>query len=236
MGALVHEVLVDLVRDGQEVVAAARLGDHRELGRSEDLPYGVQGRVEDHEARLRRDRGLEGRGVEPEVVALEGHHAGAGPRHGQARRVGVVEGLEEHGFVARLAEGLHAREDGLGGPGVDRDLAVGVVVEAVEAPLVLGHRLPQLGLADHRAVLVPALADGRDGGLLHEVGPVEIGIALAQVDGAVLRGERGVLREDRGPEAAQPTRQVGNTHGAASVAQDTASRSGPTSRDDRRTS
>ena len=60
--------------------------------------------------------------------------------HGDVRGVGVVVGLERDHLVARLDQGQQGGGDGLGGPGGDQDLGVRVVVQAVEALLVLGDR------------------------------------------------------------------------------------------------
>ena len=101
---------------------------------------------------------------------------------GDPGKVGVVEGLEDDRLVAGVEERGEGRAEGLGGAGVDRDLRGGVVLEAVEAPLVLRHRLLQRGQARHGGVLVVAGAEGRDRGPLDEFRAVEVGVALAEVD------------------------------------------------------
>ena len=99
---------------------------------------------------------LERRAVEPEVRRRERHHARLGLRQRDPRQVGVVERLEHDRLVARVEQRAERRAERLGGAGVDRDLALGVVLEAVEAPLVIGHRPQQLRQARHRRVLVVA--------------------------------------------------------------------------------
>jgi hypothetical protein len=73
---------------------------------------------------------------------------------------------------------------------------------------VLGDRGVERGQAEHAAVLVVTVLHGANGGLLDEVGAVEVGKALAEIDGAVLDRETGHLREDGGAEALQPRAEV----------------------------
>ena len=149
------------------------------------------------------DRGLERRRVEPELRRHEPHHARLGLGHRDPGQVGVVERLEHDGLVARVEQRRDRRAERLGGPGVDRDLARRVVGQAVEALLVIGHRLLQRRQAGHRRVLVVARAQGLDRGLLDEVGAVEVREALAEIDGVVAAGERRHLGEDGGAEAVE---------------------------------
>ena len=62
--ALEHDVLVDLVRHRDEVVAHAQLGEHLQLGAREHAARGVRRRVEHQEPGLVRNRGLDRRPLE----------------------------------------------------------------------------------------------------------------------------------------------------------------------------
>jgi hypothetical protein len=94
------------------------------------------------------------------------------------------------------------------------DLGVGIVLEAVEASTMLGDREVDFRQAVAARVLVPTAFDGGDRGTLEKVGAVEIREALTQVDRVVTQGERGHLREDRGAEALQLGRQMGEPRAA----------------------
>ena len=117
--------------------------------------------------------------------------------------VAVVERLEHDDLVARLAQREQRGGDGLGGAGGHEHLGVGVELEAVEAALVLGDRLPQLGDAEPGRVLVVPAAIAADAARrrAHLGGPVGVGEALAEVDRAGRGGQRRHLGEDRRAEA-----------------------------------
>ena len=73
MLGVVHDVLVDLIGEGEEVVLAAQVGDRRELVAAEDLAGRVVRRVEDDRPRAGRDRGAQLVGIEGPVRLVEGH-------------------------------------------------------------------------------------------------------------------------------------------------------------------
>src|SRR5262249_16943794 len=85
----------------------------------------------------------------------------------------------------------------LGGAAADGDVLVGVVVQAVERPRLGGDGLAQGGGAPGDGVLVVAVLDGPAGGVLDGLRRVEVGHALAEVDGVVLLGQPGHLGDDR---------------------------------------
>lgn len=94
--------------------------------------------------------------------------------------------------------------------GCDEDLAVRVERQAVAVLLVGGDRGAQLGDAGARRVLVAAAVAQRPYGRLADLlGAVRVGEALAEVDRAGRRGQRGHLREDRGPELGETAVEQG---------------------------
>ena len=128
------------------VVADAELGQQRQvLPRRRRVAAGFSGllsttsRVRSAErlppaprgqAPVRRAAGCTSRGD----AAGAAHH----------RQVGVVERLEQHHLVARLDQGQEGGGQRLGGAGGDGDLARPVELQALEAAVVVGHRLAQL--------------------------------------------------------------------------------------------
>ena len=127
--AVEHEVLVDLVGDGDEVVLDAQLRrSSSSSSRVKTLPVGLCGEL----SRSSRVRGVIARaqrvGVERRsraAAACTRRPVRAG--HRDARRVGVVVRLEGDDLVARLAQREQRRGDRLGGAGGDEHLGVGVV-------------------------------------------------------------------------------------------------------------
>ncbi len=129
---------------------------------------------------------------------------GTADRAGQRDRggVGVVVRLEGHDLVAGLAQGEHHRGDRLGGAGRHQDLAVGVDVEPVEAPLVRRHRRPQLRNARTRRVLVAARRRSpRRPRRASRGGPSVSGKPWPRLIAPVAGGQGAHLGEDRGAEA-----------------------------------
>src|SRR5262249_36591898 len=110
LSAVVDDVLVDLVGDGEQVVAEGQIGDLLQLRRREDLAGGVVGAVEDDGPRARGDRLPQPIRVEGERGRLEGDPDGLGARDDAARAVVLVEGLEDDHLVARIEEGQERRE------------------------------------------------------------------------------------------------------------------------------
>ena len=213
--ALEDQVLVHLVGDHQQVVLAGQGGDPGELGPGEHRPGRVVRRVQQQQPGARGDGGPQRLQVGAEPGGPQRDRDPGGARHGHAGGVGVVVGLERDGLVARLQERDQRGGDRLGGARGDQDLTVRVDVQAVEALLVGGDRVPQLGNARARGVLVaPPFQDrrrGRGGDLGRAVGVRE---ALAEVDRPGRQGQRRHLGEDRRAHAGQPAVQQWSVHTA----------------------
>src|SRR5581483_9020608 len=201
--AVEDQVLVDLVGDGEEIVAAAQLGHLIERVGGEHLAGRVVRRVEEDEAGACGDGGGQVVGIEVPVGRVQPDQPGNGAGHGGAGGIGVVGGLEHDDLVARLAQGQHGGGDGLGGADGDQHLVFGRVGEAVPALLVLGHGAPQLGDARAGRVLVVAGADGGHGDLTQLVGAVGVREALAEVDRAGGGGQFRHGGEDGGGEGTE---------------------------------
>ncbi len=101
MLALIVDVFVDLVRDGERVVPLAQLGDCGELRAREHPARGIVGRAHDDGARLRRER----LGETVQVDRPLGGHRNE-DRFGVAEdgvgSVVLVKRLEHDDFVARV--------------------------------------------------------------------------------------------------------------------------------------
>ena len=149
------QVLVDLVGDHDEVVAAGDVRDGVELGLVEHAPGRVVRAVQQDHPGAVGDGGLELVGVEAVVGCAQGHRASYAARELDHRAVAVVVGLADDDLVARVDQPEHGGGDRLGGAGRHHDL-VGRELEPVVALLVPDDRLDELGGAVAGRVLVAA--------------------------------------------------------------------------------
>ena len=101
-------------------------------------------------------------------------------------------------------------QDGLGRAGSDSDLALGVVLPAIQPFDLLADRVAQRCGAGHRRVLVVAVAHGVRHGVHNARIAREIGKALAKIDRAFLRRERAHDREDGRADVRQTRSDGGN--------------------------
>ena len=106
------------------------------------------------------------------------------------RPVAVIGGFDQDRLVAGVQEAHQAVGQGLGGAGGDHDFGLPVDIEAVEAPVGGGDGLAQRGHAHHRRILVGAVHDRPGGDGADIVGALVVGEALAEIDGAMLGGQR----------------------------------------------
>ena len=201
--AVVDHVLVDLVADHDD----RRVPDDRrelvEIGSGQHAGAGVVRRVEQDEPRSRRDRGADRVPVDPVIRERQRqrHRGGAGELH--RRHVAVVRRLEDDDLVAGMRERLDGREDRLRRAGRHGDLVDRVVAAPVQ-PQDLGRdRLAQRRHARHRRILVVPGAHRRGDEVDQRRVDRIVGKALAEVDGAVLLGERRHHAEDRGARGGQ---------------------------------
>ncbi len=96
------QMFIDLVGDDDEVVFLRELGDDAQLASRVDLAGRIVRSIEQDHLRAAGDRGPEPVGVESPLVAVALQRDGAalGPTEGDAGRVGVVVGLEDHHLIA----------------------------------------------------------------------------------------------------------------------------------------
>ena len=186
----VGQPVVDLVAVDEQVVADGDVGD----GVLDVVGQDGAGRVarvaEEQGLRPRRDRGLDGRRVEREVVLEAGRDVAddaAGEDDG--RDVGDVRGLVEDHLVARVAGRPQREVDGLRGADRDQQLRRRVVGDAVAPLEVRGERAPQLDRAVVARVVGPAVVERADAGGDDPLGRVEVGLPHPEADDVVHRRE-----------------------------------------------
>ena len=203
MLAVVHQMLVDLVGDANEIPFTADLREELELRRREHLARGVVGGIDENRPRLLRHGSRHGLPIEAPIRSAQSDEARDRGRHRDSGRVRVVIGLEENDFVLGIADPLDRREDRFGSSGSHRELRVRLVVEAVVAPVLGGERDVKVRGAGHPRVLAPPFANRGDRRVFHERRPIEIGKPLREVDRSVFDRELCDLGEYGRAEARQ---------------------------------
>ena len=195
--------------------AAHDVGQRGHVGRTQDGARRIMRRIDDDQARFCADGG--GQLVPRHAVALFTHLHGdqhghaAGQRDG--RQIAVVGRFDDDDFLARMHAAQNGRGKGLRGAGRDGDFRAGIVAVAVQAGDLRGDGLAQGGGARHLRVLVVAgahgVADQVDQGRV----AIEVGKALAQVDGAMLGRQAGHAGKHGGAHERQARGQGGSRVG-----------------------
>ena len=161
--AVEGDVLVDLVRDRQQIVGSAQLRDERELVAAQHLAGRVLRRVHDE----RPDRRVGGGGahlaaVEPPraglAVLAQRHEPRNEPEDRRLRRIELVTGLHHDHAVAGLEERAERRRHAFAGPQHHRDLVLRIRAPPVEPVGAVGNGAPQLGEPERKRVLVELVA------------------------------------------------------------------------------
>jgi hypothetical protein len=202
--AVEGEVLVDLVGDDDEVVFDREPGDAGPLLRVEDHAGRVVRAVQQHHLGTRRDQAGQAVEVDAEVGRAQGDGHSHAAGHLEAGDVGVVVRLEAEHLVAGVDEGQQRCGDRLGRAGRHENLARRVVLEAVEAALMVRDRIAQLGDPGAGRVLVSAGPQRVHGSVDDHGRAVGVGESLAEIDRASAHRECGHLGEDGGRDAFEP--------------------------------
>ncbi len=195
-GAVEDHVLVDLVADHQHLGAVEQVGQLAHLGRRPDGAGRVVRDVDDDGARPGRHCPLDRREIRAEAAGRQRYAHDGAASHFDIGRVAVVAGFQHDHLVACVHDGEQCGEDGLRGAGGDGDLAVGVVAMAVEHRHLGGDGIAQRLGTGHRRVLVVASAHGVAHGVAQGGVAGEVREALAEVDRAMLIGQRRHGAED----------------------------------------
>jgi len=190
--AVEHDVLVDLVRDQYD----ARIGqDAFQFVQVAVVQHGAGGVVReiDHQGPGARRDGAPDRVPVGPVAGRLGrrreqlHRHRRRARQAYGRHVGVVVGLQHDDLVARAGHRQDGGHQGLGGAAGDGDFRLGIVGRAVQRARLGRDGGAQRRDSRHGGVLVVARGHG-GGDLRQQAGiGIEIGEALAQIDGAGFR-------------------------------------------------
>ena len=186
----VHEAVVDLVADHEEVVARGDVGQGEQGRLVQDGARRVAGVAQEQHLRARRDGRLDHRRIQGEVaVGVRRDVDRAAAVEDDRRGVGHVGRLVQHHLIARVDQRGHGHRDRLRGPDRDEQLALGVVVHPVQPRQVLGQCPAQLQRAVVARVVGPPGPQRAHAGLDDLRRRGEVGLANAQADDIGHRGD-----------------------------------------------
>ena len=196
--AVVDDVLVDLVGDGEHVPLLAEPRDDAQFLAREDLAGRVVRRVDDDRARAVRERRAPARRDRTASRArAAGRNAASRPRRSRrarsSRRTARRRSTSSPGSIVASSVAIIVSVDAA----AHGDLRVGVDRHAVAARELRRDRLAQRPGAPGDGVLVDVGANRGARRLLDRRGRGKIRKALRQIDGAVLLRQPGHLADDR---------------------------------------
>lgn len=197
--AFVDDVLVDIVREGDDIELLAQVGHELQLLAREHLARRVMRRVDDDASGLLVERGAKLHGIDGPVGLVEGHVARDRVGPDRVGSVVLVERLEDDDLVARVQEAEHRRDHRLGGTAGDGDLGLGV--DLLPAREVArgdgGDGIPERLGAPGDGVLVDVRVDRIGDRSLELRRAGEVGEPLGQADGTGRDRQPVHLADDR---------------------------------------
>ena len=200
---LEHDVLVDVVGEGERVELDAQAGDQIELGAREHLAGRVVRRVDDDRPGPRAECRAQLVRIDRPVRFVQ--RDVARDRAGQDRvgAVVLVVGLEHDDLVARVEQPEHGGHHRLGRAAGDGDLGLGVdrAPAGEVARRRRGDRVAQRLAPPGDGVLVDVVGDGGRGSRLELGRAREVGEALGEADRTGRDREPVHLADDRFGEA-----------------------------------
>ncbi len=186
--AVVDDVLVDLVGDGDDVPLAAERGHGLEVLAREDRAGRVVRIAQDDRLGPVVERGGQLAEVEPPVRRPERHEPRLGAGEDAVGPVVLVERLGQDHLVAGIDQREQRHQHRLGAAAGDGDLGLGVHPQAQVPVGVLGDRPAELVRAPGDCVLVDVGLDRAAGRCLDLRGGREVRHPLRQVHRAVSAG------------------------------------------------
>ena len=186
---------------GEGVEFLAQFGDEGEFFAIEDAAGGIVGRVQDDGFGALRKSPAQLVAVEGPIGCAQSHQlAGASAEH----RIGAVvfiEGFEDHQLITGVSDASQGRDHAFGGSADHGDFTLGVEVELIMAAILRGDGVAKRLRAPGDGVLIDVGFDGFDGGSLYDFGGGEIGVALREIHGVVLKRQARHFADDTFVEA-----------------------------------
>ncbi len=197
--AVVQDVLVDLVREGDNAPLVAQPADPLQLRLREHLAGGVRWRVDHHHPGAGAERRLELRFVEPPLRRPRSDEPRLSPAHLQDVHMVGVERGEDHRLVARVEQGETGDGEAPGGTDGDEHFGVRVAGDPVVRLHLVRDGTAQVVDTLELGVDVPVGADRLHRGVLDRIGSGLVANPLAEIDAAgllALAGHAAYVRLD----------------------------------------
>ena len=183
--AIKHHVFIDFVADQVHIGGCQQVLQGQHVGVAPHGAAGVVRAVDQHRPGARTQGCRDAGKIGPEGTGRKRDPYHFPTREFNARHIGVVAGLQNNDFIARMHQGQERGQDGLGRTGGDGDLADRVVVALIQCGYFARNRFTQGGDAAHGRVLVmPRLHGAADGVYQFRV-TREIRKSLSQIHGLV---------------------------------------------------
>ena len=165
-GAVIDDVLVNLVGDRKGVPAHAKFANKFQFLASENLTGRIVRSIHDDGLGARTKGARKFLAIEFPIRRMQAHKAGLGAGKNSVRAVVFVERLEDDHFVARIDDGHQGGDHGFGGTAANGDLAFRIDGHALRARELLDDRIAQGLRSPGDGVLIVVGGDGSAGRLL----------------------------------------------------------------------
>ncbi len=195
--AVIDDVLVDLVGDGQYVELLAQSSNALQFIAGEHAPCRIVGRVDDDGFGSRAKRLPQPFYVHPEVRRFQGHEGRFRASQHHGRQVHLVIRFQDDDLFARVDRRHDAGQHRFGYADSDSDVGIRINDHAIETFHLVGDSLSQSSIAPGDGVLVDVGLDGADSCLLHSGRGGEVGEALRQVESIVFKSQSRHVTDDR---------------------------------------
>ena len=187
--AIKHHVFIDFVADQVHIAWGQQGLQSQHVGVAPHGATGVVWAVDQQRPGAGTQGCCDTGKIRPEGAGRQRnpHHGAA--REFYARHIGVVAGLQNNDFIARMHQGQERGQDGLGRTGRDGDLADRVVVASVQGGNFARNGFTQGGDAAHGRVLVVSRLHRAVNRVDQFRVTREIGKSLSQIHGLVFGGQ-----------------------------------------------
>ena len=202
--AVVEDVLVDLVGDGNDLMLAAEIGNQVKFLARINLAGRIVRRIDDNGAGAGVESSCKLVRIEAPLVTAQRHIVRSKSRHHHVGHIAVIDRLEDDHFVARIGQSQDRGENRFGGAGGDQNLGLPIDLLTVKTLRMACHRFAQDRHADARRILVQLDLNRFHSRSQNFRRTIEVRRALAEIDCVALSRQIIDLDEYRGAKSGDP--------------------------------